>query len=279
MLSLDSNLLSCICIYLNDSDILCLILTCSDITKRINKETLWLNRIIFLYNDEIGPIEQIRFYKPNTSWKSYYKEIKQYLRIEENVFKSYNRNISEIFRNNRLDLVKLLINRKKILPSEKIRIDNKYLTILEIACTYGYLDMAKYILEKDIDPTVNNNSVIGIASDKGYLDIVKLLLNWERNEEIIDPRSNMNYAFAYGCRNGYIDVVKFLLGWKGPNDEYIDPRLINNTPYAFAKMSKQHEIIEILLDWRGPNNEQVKPIYNKELITWPYLVTYLCPYS
>lgn len=282
MLTLDSNLLISICLHLNDYDVMCLILTCSKMTKKVNTEFLWINRIIQFYNNEIGPIEEIRKYKPtDISWRSYYKQIKLYLSPEQKVFKNYNTSagLSNLLKTNRLDIIKLLINRNKILASGKIRIENKLLTILEVACTYGYLDMAKYILQEGVSPIVNNSSVIGIASDKGHLKLVKLLLEWVGpNGEIIDPRCNMNYALVYACRNNHSDIVKYLLSWKGPNDEYIDPRFINNTPYAFSKIFKRDKIIEILLNWKGQNGECVVQKYDEELMVWPSLVTHYFPY-
>lgn len=278
--SLCSNLLLTICEHLEDSDIVCLISTNSILTQKINRETLWINRLIKFYSDELGSMSTIKKYKSDgLSWRSYYKEIKQCIYKNSVIFRSYNLDVSNLIKNNRIDLLKLLINRGRIFPTSKIRIDNRYLTILEAGCTFGYLDMIEYVLN-EVDPRSQNNSAIGISSDKGHIPIVKILLDWKGLDgETIDPRSNLNYSLVYACRNGHIEIVKLLLDWKGPGGEYVDPRMVNNTPYAFSKMFHQDEISKVLLDWRGPGGEKVIGEYNLGILVYPGLVSYYCPYS
>jgi len=251
----------------------------SELTEKINRETLWMNRLIKVYGKEIGSIDVIRQYKKeNKSWRSYYKEIKDCLYKQTSIFRSFNLDISNILKNNRLDLIKLLVNRGRIFPTGKIRVDNKYLTILEAACTYGYLDTVKYILG-EVDPSSQNNSAIGISCDKGYVEIVKTLLDWRSMDGLtVDPRANFNYSLAYACRNGHTEIVKLLLEWEGINGEYVDPRIVNNTPYAFSKIYKRHDISKILLDWVGPDGEKIKDEYELNLLVYPGIVSYYCPY-
>jgi ankyrin repeat protein len=109
-----------------------------------------------------------------------------------------------------VEMVKLLIDNGAIINYDK-ETDSKYFTPLHVACIEGKYEVAKILVEHGID--VNridkcNCTAIYTASDRGFLDIVKLLVaNGAKIEEEIYKRS----ALYSACHSGHIDVVEFLL--------------------------------------------------------------------
>src|SRR6516162_4780564 len=77
---------------------------------------------------------------------------------------------------------------------------------------------AKPELYKEIDPAANNNVAIRWASERGCLEVVKLLLEKkEKKPELygkIDPAANDNEAIREATLCGYVEVVKSLLDKK-----------------------------------------------------------------
>jgi len=80
-------------------------------------------------------------------------------------------------------------------------------------CNTQDLDSVKELIQKGVDPSVNNNVVLVWASYFGYSDIVELLLNDSR----VDPSDKHNEALKVAIRKGHINIVKLLL-----NDSRID---------------------------------------------------------
>lgn len=83
----------------------------------------------------------------------------------------------------------------------------------------GNLNKVKYYLTKGINPSSNDNRAIRIASDKGYLEIVKLLLEDSR----VDPSALDNEAIRYASCGGHTEIVKKLL-----EDPRVDPSSWDN---------------------------------------------------
>ena len=74
--------------------------------------------------------------------------------------------------------------------------------------THLYPETTKDLLTlKNTDPTNNNNFAIRNASEKGHVEVVKLLLQDTR----VDPSANYNYAIRHASENNHIEVVKLLM--------------------------------------------------------------------
>ena len=112
---------------------------------------------------------------------------------------------------------------------------------IRLASDYGYLEMVKLLLaDPKVDPGANNNEAIRYASIGGHTDVVKLLLADSR----VDPTVYGNTVSAIGLAsdNGQIDVVKLLLA-----DPRIDPAADDNWAIRYASRNGHADIVKLLL--------------------------------
>jgi ankyrin repeat protein len=76
---------------------------------------------------------------------------------------------------------------------------------LQFAVLDGYTEIVRLLLcKKNIRIYY---TTFQHACDKGYLDIVKVLLSDKR----FDPSDEMNKAIRDACKNGYTEIVKILI--------------------------------------------------------------------
>jgi len=140
--------------------------------------------------------------------------------------------IGEVSKYGLIDDVKRLLN-KGVNPT----IDNNY--SIRMASGYGHTDIVKLLLQdRRVDPTADSNYAIGVASQNGHIEVVKLLLQDER----VDPSDDNNYAIMWSSRNGHIDIVKLLL-----QDERLDPSDDNNWTIRWASQYEKTGIVKLLI--------------------------------
>jgi len=107
----------------------------------------------------------------------------------------------------------------------------------------------KYISDNDVnkiekllksgwDPSVNNNTSISVASDYGYLEIVKLLLQDDR----VDPTTSDYHPLRWSIINNHLEVFKTLL-----SDNRVDPTYNNNALLRLAFNNERWKFVELLL--------------------------------
>jgi ankyrin repeat protein len=89
-----------------------------------------------------------------------------------------------------------------------------------------------------IDPSVDNNFAIQYATERGYKEIVELLLQDNRT----DPSTENNFAIRIATTNGNKEIVEFLL-----KDKRIDPAVDNNFVIRYATERGYKEIVQLLL--------------------------------
>lgn len=115
-------------------------------------------------------------------------------------------------------------------------------TTNEKAFIYGYsLGHVPTVIRvlKRVNPAVNKNNAIIVASICNNDGVVKLLLKDQR----VNPADQDNLAFIGACEYGAIEVVKLLL-----NDQRIDPIAQNNKAYELALKNGHNEVVELLID-------------------------------
>ena len=115
----------------------------------------------------------------------------------------------------------------------KIDIDN----IIKVS-KYGLVDEVKRLLNKGIDLKPNDNYAMGLASENGHTEVIKLLLQDGR----IDPSGNDNYYIRMASQNGHTDIVKLLL-----QDKRVDPSDYNNSAIRGASINGHTDIVKLLL--------------------------------
>jgi len=118
-----------------------------------------------------------------------------------------------------------------------IRSKIDYYSISEVS-KYGLIDDVKRLLNKGIDPTIDNNYSIRMASENGHTDVVKLLLQDER----VDPSDDSNYAIRMSSENGHTGVVKLLL-----QDERVDPSAYNGRAIRMSSENGHIGVVKLLL--------------------------------
>lgn len=110
--------------------------------------------------------------------------------------------------------------------------------------TYKYSKkeiLQRYITDFRVDRSAADNYAIRVASQRGYIEIVKVLLA----DPDVDPSADSNYAIRLASQNGHTDIVKLLLG-----DERVNPADKNNEAIRLAAENGHTDIIELLSDHR-----------------------------
>jgi len=115
---------------------------------------------------------------------------------------------------------------------------------IKLASQEGYLDVVKVLLADTRlspdkpDPSADDNYAIRWASQNGHVEVVKVLLADSR----VDPSANNNYAIREASAYGQTDVVKVLLA-----DPRVDPSVINNWPIRIASHYGRTDVVKLLL--------------------------------
>ncbi|KAJ3251027.1 hypothetical protein HK103_002923, partial [Boothiomyces macroporosus] len=105
---------------------------------------------------------------------------------------------------------------------------------LRDAVTMGHTEIAKLLVEKGLDPSVDDNLNIQRAAQNGHYSLVEYLLRDPR----VDPASKNNQAVGQAARRGYLDIVKLLL---------TDKRVkVNNRSIVEAAIGGHFETVEFL---------------------------------
>lgn len=106
------------------------------------------------------------------------------------------------------------------------------------ACREGDLTQIQRSLEQGVDPSMESNKAIRMASAWGYVDIVKLLLQDSR----VDPTVFFNYALRWACNYRHLKVIEALL-----QDGRADPTVWNNEPLYMASVYGHIAVVSLLL--------------------------------
>lgn len=112
------------------------------------------------------------------------------------------------------EAVLFLLKNKKVDPS----VDDNYL--IQIASECGQIEVVKELLKDSrVDPAAENNYAIQAAAEGGHSKVVKLLLQDPR----VDPAVNDNYPLQVACDKGHVSVVKKLA-----KDNRVDKSSVTN---------------------------------------------------
>jgi len=113
--------------------------------------------------------------------------------------------IEESFQSNNLhNVINFMVNNK--LDQSPKTIYPLFIHAIEI----GYYVLVDYLLSNkvlDIDPSINENKAIILASDKGHVQIVKRLMDDKR----VNPGDVDNWAVVSALIKGYVDVAEILI--------------------------------------------------------------------
>ncbi|PVZ98002.1 hypothetical protein BB558_006006 [Smittium angustum] len=89
---------------------------------------------------------------------------------------------------------------------KEIRIIKKNKHNLQEACSNGYLNIVKDLVENGVDIHENNEIALKKASENGHLNVVKYLV-----EKGANIHSDQDWALGMASKSGHLDVVKYLV--------------------------------------------------------------------
>lgn len=131
-------------------------------------------------------------------------------------------------------IIKGLIKNKNIDPS----VNNN--EAIMIASENGHVDVVRALLENDkVNPSSSDYGALEAASRKGQVDVVRVLLADDR----VDPSVRRPWALHEASRKGQVDVVRVLL-----EDGRVDPSVENNFPLVLASKHGHEDVVKILLE-------------------------------
>ncbi len=133
--------------------------------------------------------------------------------------------------NNQFDCVRYLHSNL----SCDIRAQND--SILRVCCESGYLDIVKYALDCGADVDSNDSEPIRKSCIYGHTEIVKLLVGRGANLKI-----NNNEPICKACLNGHIDIVKYLISMG------VDINANNSEPLKLSIRHSHLDIFNLLID-------------------------------
>ena len=128
------------------------------------------------------------------------------------------------------ELARLLIDKGANVNGRKVP--------LQGAIVFGHTEIVQLLLENGVDPNVEVDHLIPIisASRDGYLDIVRLLLQYGADVAVDD-----NYAIGMASQNGHLEVVRLLL------ENGADPTVRDNYALIWASYYNYVDVVRLLL--------------------------------
>lgn len=161
----------------------------------------------------------------------------------ENVDQTVNRNnaIKKAAANGHVGTVRILLldknGRYKGLP---------YATALYEAAKHNQLQVIRSLLSI---PNATAYNSVGEAAKLGYLEAVKLLVPYSKQNEL-------DIAFDRAAKNGQLEVVKYLV-----NNNIVDPSVFNNIALERASSAGQVAVVDFLLkDKRVDPENDIMPL-------------------
>ena len=125
---------------------------------------------------------------------------------------------------------------------------NNNFPVIVAAILGNAASMERLLKDPRVDATIDDNKPLKIASEKGHLDVVEVLL-----KHGIDPTTSHNYVVRTAARNGRVDVLKRLLedprvDPKDVNDEVLKAALINKHSPDADERRRAKEILNLLFN-------------------------------
>ena len=111
--------------------------------------------------------------------------------------------------------------------------DKKNNTLLHIACEKNYFEIVKYLIQQKANPNTYNtycNTPLHIACEKNYFEIVNCLVKQKANPNTRNTDDNTPLHIA--CKNDHFEIVDCLVKQKKINLNARDAE--GNTPFAIA---------------------------------------------
>ena len=105
-------------------------------------------------------------------------------------------------------------------------------------CRDGYVEIAKYLLERGAKVDAQNNSPLILSASNGRKDIVELLLN-----NGVDVHARRDHALIMAIDNNHMEVVKVLLRY-GANKDRVKNSVKRITDKEVLALANGEEIVQ-----------------------------------
>lgn len=144
----------------------------------------------------------------------------------------------------RLEVIKVLLSHVQDI---NYRRNQTPYTFLYFACRSGWLDLVKLLFELGAHRNLFDDSrdgVLLVASARGYLNIVKLLIEYNISESI-SIQHGVNAAYCEACSKHYYDIARYLV------EHGIDVNAVNMygyCPLEIAIYCCRFELVELLIE-------------------------------
>jgi len=154
---------------------------------------------------------------------------------------------------------------KKCITKENVNIqNNNNYTVLVYASEYGYTEIVKFLI--DAGYNVNNGKALIYASLNGHTEIVKLLINVGVNVNL--QNINNSTALTFASDKGHIEIVKLLIEAKANIN--LQTKNNNSTALMYASDKSHTEIVKLLINAGAnvnlqTNNNDTALIYASEM--------------
>src|SRR3972149_6711686 len=131
------------------------------------------------------------------------------------------------------------INKVRQLIADGVNPAAMYNSAIRLASEYGYFEVVRLLLQDPrVDPAALDNYAIQWASAKGHLAVVRLLLQDPR----VNPAANNNEAIQGASHYGHLELVRLLL-----SDPRVDPTALDNYAIRWASENGHLEVVRLLL--------------------------------
>ena len=102
----------------------------------------------------------------------------------------------------------------------------------------GDISSIKRAMKNGINPAINHNNAIIVASRNNHRGVVSLLLQDSR----VDPSDRNNQAIIEAAESGHVEIVRVLLA-----DSRVDPSAQDNKALKKSQQNKHINVVELLL--------------------------------
>jgi ankyrin repeat protein len=124
----------------------------------------------------------------------------------------------------------------------------------------GNSAVVRQLLAAGVDPTTDKNAAIRYASEYGFVEVVKALLEHKDKDGnlVVDPAAGDSYAIRLASENGHLEVVQLLLDYKDRDGHLVvNPAALDNYAIIVASMDGHVAVVQVLLDHKDKDGNPV----------------------
>jgi ankyrin repeat protein len=120
--------------------------------------------------------------------------------------------------------------------------------------------VVQQLLAAGVDPTTDKNAAIRYASEYGFVEVVKALLEHKDKDGnlVVDPAAGDSYAIRLASENGHLAVVKVLLQYKDKDgNSVVDPAARDSYAIRLASENGHFAVVKVLLEHKDKDGNPV----------------------